>query len=146
VTRSRFLLIGAIVPGLIGLVMMLAPGLMLDNSLADPAAPATREVTRWVGFAVFALASITFLSRNDSGSPALRAVLVGNLVFHALGIVIDTRGYAVGAMTASGLATGLVPHALLGLGFAYYLARTQSSGTGLTRQWGRASKVEADVS
>jgi hypothetical protein len=61
VTRNRFLLLGAIVPGLFGLVMMLAPGMMLANSLTHTVDSATSEVTRWVGFAVFSLAWITFL-------------------------------------------------------------------------------------
>jgi len=32
-TRNRFLLLGAIVPGLFGLVMMVAPEMMLSNHL-----------------------------------------------------------------------------------------------------------------
>ena len=76
-TRNRFLLLGAIVPGLFGLVMMVAPEMILSNHLVDTVYPATTEVTRWGGFAVFSLAWITFLSRNDPGSPALRAVISG---------------------------------------------------------------------
>lgn len=125
--RNRFLVLAAIVPGLFGAVMMLAPEMMLANSLTATVDPATREVTRWVGFAVFSLAWITFLSRNDPGSPALRAVMSGNLVFHALGIVIDIYGYATSVMTTSGLVTGVIPHALLGIGFGYYLTRTPTS-------------------
>ena len=128
-TRHRFLLLAAIVPGLFGVVMMLAPGMMLANSLTATVDPATREVARWAGFAVFSLAWITFLSRNDPGSPALRAVMSGGLVFHALGIVIDIHGYATSAMTTSGLVMGVIPHALLGIGFGYYLTRTPTSLT-----------------
>lgn len=75
---------------------------------------------------MFSLAWITFLSRNDPGSPALRAVISGNLVFHALGLLIDIYGYAAGAMTTPGLVTGVITHALLGIGFGYYLTRTPS--------------------
>ena len=126
-TRNRFLLLAAIVPGLFGGVMMLAPEMMLANSLTATVDPATREVARWVGFAVFSLAWITFFSRNDPGSLALRAVMSGNLVFHALGIVFDIYGYATSVMTTSGLVMGVIPHALLGIGFGYYLTRTPTS-------------------
>lgn len=53
-TRRQFLLVASIVPGIFGSVMMLAPQLMLENSLTQPADEATSIVTRWVGFAVFA--------------------------------------------------------------------------------------------
>jgi hypothetical protein len=81
--------------------MMVAPEMILSNHLVDTVYPATTEVPRWGGFAVFSLALITFLSRNDPGSPALRAVISGNLVV-----------------------TGVITHALLGIGFGYYLTHT----------------------
>ena len=76
------------------------------------------------GFGVFSLAWINFLSRNDPGSPALRAVLIGNVLFHALGIVFDTYDYSAGLMRLSGLVSGLVPHGLLAIGFVYYLLKS----------------------
>ena len=99
--RSHFLIVAAVVPGAFGLVMMVAPDLMLGDSLALLADTATRVVIQWVGFGVLSLAWINFLSRNDVGSPALKAY------------------YASGFMTLSGLVSGLVPHSLLGGGFAY---------------------------
>jgi hypothetical protein len=121
VSRSQFLILAAIVPGAFGLVMMVAPDLMLANSLAIGVDASTRVVTQWVGFAVFSLALVNFLSRNDPGSPALRAVMLGNVVFHALGIGFDTYDYLGGFMKISGLVSGVVPHALLAVGFVYYL-------------------------
>ena len=103
--------------------MMLMPTIMLDNSLTAAPDDYTVAVTRWVGFGVFSIAVITFLSRKDVGSPALRAVMLGNIVFHVLGIVMDATGYSAGTMTASGLITGFVPHVVLAAGFAFYLAR-----------------------
>jgi hypothetical protein len=120
-TRTQFFLVAAVVPGVFGLVMMLAPGMMLKSSLTEPAHATATTVTRWVGFAVFSIACITFLSRTDPGSDALRAVMIGNIVFHLLGIVMDTYGFLARTMTASGLVTGLVPHTALAIGFAYYL-------------------------
>lgn len=122
-SRRTFLVIASAVPCLFGVVMMLIPTVMLDNSLTAAPDDYTVAVTRWVGFGVFSIAAITFLSRKDAGSQALRAVMLGNLVFHVLGIIMDTTGYANGTMTASGLVTGLVPHTVLAAGFAFYLAR-----------------------
>jgi len=122
-SRRTFLVIASAVPGLFGLVMMLVPIVMLDNSLTGAPDDYTVAVTRWVGFGVFSVAWITFFSRSDAGSAALRAVMSGNIVFHVLGIVMDTTGYAAGTMTASGLITGLVPHAVLVAGFVFYLAQ-----------------------
>jgi hypothetical protein len=122
-TRSRFLVVAAALPGVFGLVMLLVPALMLDNNLTAAPDDYTVAVTRWVGFAVLSIAVITFLSRNDDGSPALHAVMIGNLVFHLLGIAVDMFGYVGGTMTASGLVTGLVPHVLLATGFVWFLRR-----------------------
>lgn len=119
--RQRFLAVAAAVPGLFGAVMMVAPRLMLDNSLAVAVTTGTVEVTRWVGFAVFSLAWITFLSRRDVGSPALVAVMSGNVVFHVLGTVMDVYGHATGTMTTTGLVLGAVPHLLLAGGFVFFL-------------------------
>ena len=58
-TMKRFLVVAASSQGSSALLMMLSPEAMLGNSLAPPVQPATSEVTRWVGFAVFSLAWIT---------------------------------------------------------------------------------------
>lgn len=120
-SRSRFMLVAAVVPWVFGLVMMLVPGMMLANSLAAEFDGTTRAVTQWVGFGVFSIGWITFLARHDEGSPALEAVLVGNVLFHTLGIGFDTYHYLGGVMTLSGLVAGLVPHSLLALGSCYFL-------------------------
>ncbi len=119
--RHPFFIIAAVVPWLFGLVMMLAPDMMLGNSLATEVHATTRIVTQWVGFGVFSLGWINFLSRNDAGSQALRAVMIGNIIFHALGIGFDVFDYFAGVMTISGLVSGLVPHSLLVIGFLYFL-------------------------
>ena len=120
--RSTFFVLAAVLPGMFGTIMMVAPGLMLGNSLVVPVGPSSAVVTQWAGFGTFTLAVITFLSRNDPGSAALRAVMWGNIVFHVLGMAFDTYDFSTGFMGTSGLVTGLVPHTLLASGFAYYLA------------------------
>jgi len=120
-SQSSFLLIAAIIPMLFGLVMMLIPGKMLSNTLTSPADSQTRSVTQWAGFGTFTIGLITFLSRNDAGSDALKAVMIGNIVFHGLGLCFDIYQYLTGVMKLSGLITGLIPHGLLIIGFVYFL-------------------------
>jgi|SRR5687767_10490567 len=122
-SRQLFLLIAALIPIVFGFVMMFFPDVMLSNSLTSEAALPTRSVTQWVGFAVFSIGLITFLSRNDVGSVALKAVIIGNIVFHLLGLGFDIYHYMVGVMTLSGLVTGLIPHSLLTIGLIYYFIR-----------------------
>jgi hypothetical protein len=121
--RSSFLVIAAIIPLLFGLVMMLIPDKMLSNSLTSEANLQTRSVTQWTGFGVFTVGLINFLSRHDTGSIALKAIMIGNIVFHSLGICFDIYDYSIGVMKSSGLITGLIPHALLIIGFIYYLLK-----------------------
>src|SRR5688572_19299445 len=119
--RTSFLLIAAIIPLVFGLVMMLAPDKMLSNSLNSEANLQTLSVTQWVGFGVFTVGLINFLARNDEGSLALKAIMIGNIVFHSLGICFDIYDYSIEVMKLSGLITGLIPHSLLIIGFVYYL-------------------------
>jgi hypothetical protein len=123
--RERFFVLAAAIPALVGGVMLFTPSTMLSNGLALPFDASTKVTTQWTGYCVLALAVINFLCRNDSGSQALRSVMIGNIVFHLLGIGIDIYGFAVGALKGSGLVSGLVPHSLLAGGFAYYLARDE---------------------
>ena len=122
-TQNVFLLIAAIIPLLFGLVMMFFPKKMLSNSLTTPADLNTQSVTQWVGFGVFTIGLITLLSRNDPGSDALKAIMIGNIVFHGLGLCFDIYHHRKGVMKLSGLITGLVPHTLLIIGFIYYLIK-----------------------
>ena len=121
--RSSFLLIVAIIPLLFGLVMMFVPDKMLSNTLTSDANLQTHSVTQWAGFGVFTVGLINFLSRNDAGSTALRAIMIGNIVFHTLGVFFDIYDYSIGVMKLAGLMTGLAPHSLLIIGFVYYLQK-----------------------
>ena len=121
--RSTFLLFASLVPLVYGLVMIFAPGILLDYSLAAATGAQNNTVARWLGFGVFSIGIINFLARNDRDSHSLKAILTGNLVFHLLGLFFDTNDYFTGVMTLPGLITGLIPHALLIIGFVYYLLK-----------------------
>ena len=121
--RSSFILIAAIIPMLFSLVMMFVPDQMLSNSLRVEVDLSTRVVTQWVGFGVFSVGLVNLLARNDPGSIGLKAIMVGNIAFHSLGIGFDTYDYSIGIMKLEGLITGLIPHSLLTVGFIYYLLK-----------------------
>jgi hypothetical protein len=124
-TQTTFLIIAAIIPLLFGLVMMFIPNKMLSNSLTSSPTLPTLSVTQWAGFGTFTVGVVTFLARNDLGSPSLQAIMIGNIIFHALGACFDFYHWRIGVMKLSGLITGLIPHTLLIIGFAYYLSKLQ---------------------
>ena len=96
---------------------------MLSNSLIGEVDLTTKTVTQWVGFCVFSVGLMNFLARNVPGSIGLKAIMIGNIVFHSLGIGFDTYDYSIGIMRLEGLITGLIPHSLLTVGFIYYLLK-----------------------
>lgn len=76
-----------------------------------------------IGAAIIGMGLTNYLSRNDSlASPALRAILTGNLVYHAFDTVLDflpTYHGTLNALTYS--MVGL--HIVLAVGFAYFLRK-----------------------
>jgi hypothetical protein len=118
-TRSRFLLVAGILALFFGASMIAAPQQMLTNMAVD--AKEARMVLQWMGVTLLAIGCINIFSRNDAGSPALRAVLIGNLVLHVLGFGIDVYHHFLGFVQASGVIMGGIVHGLIGAGSAYYL-------------------------
>ena len=70
---------------------------------------------------------INFLSRNDPGSPALRAVMIGNIVLHVVAFIVDVYDYRISFIKISGLVSGSIVHGLLVVGFVYFLRRVSKS-------------------
>src|SRR5689334_18524282 len=121
-TRPVFLLIAGLMAAAFGAAMLLAPGAMLTNMAR--ATPDAQLVLQWMGVVLFSLGVINILSRSDPGSPALVAVMTGNLIVHIVGFGIDVYHHLLGFVQASGVAMGGVVHGLLTAGFAYYLAKS----------------------
>jgi len=120
-TRQRFLLLAGIVPTLFGLSMLAAPHDMLTNMARDSAEGGL--VLQWMGVALVSVGAINFLSRNDPGSVALRAVMTGNIVLHILGLGIDVYHHTLGFVQTSGVIMGAVVHGIFIAGFGYYLSK-----------------------
>jgi hypothetical protein len=115
---NTFLLIAAIVYGLFGLGALLAPaqlfasmGLTLD---ASGQLVARTGAAAGIGYAV-----IFWLARGAETSPALRAILLGNVVYLILEIIVIVLA-ALSAGTIVAALPGIIVDGLLGVGFAYY--------------------------
>lgn len=91
--RRWFLLVTAVGEGLTGLFLLLLPAVPLDLLLGlQAAAPETLLAARIAGTALLAIAVMSGMGCDDPGSPALRAVLAGIVVYDL----------AVAAVLASG--------------------------------------------
>jgi hypothetical protein len=120
-TRKQFLLVAGVLALFFGASMLLAPQQMLANMAVD--APEARRVLQWMAVTLLAIGCINILSRDDPGSAALRAVLVGNIVLHVLGFGIDVYHHSLGFVQTSGVVMGAVVHGLLTAGAAYFLVK-----------------------
>ena len=118
--RPQFLLLAGALACLFSLMMMLAPDQMLMN-VSNIAPGGASNVTRWLGANLFAVGVINILARNDSGSEALRAIIIGNIVLHVVAMAFDLLDFTNGVVKGSGVAMGAVVHTGLALGFLYYL-------------------------
>lgn len=80
--RTLFLLVTAVAEVLTGLFLLLWPAVPLALLLGVPvAAPEALLVARVAGTALIAIGVTSGLARYDAGSPALRAVLSGILLY-----------------------------------------------------------------
>lgn len=122
--RKQFLIVSAVVSMMFGIPMILAPNLVLANLLLPGVANAsTAMVMQILGSSLLATAFVNLLSRNDEGSVALRAIMIGNIIWHVVGWGVDFHGYFSNIMNPVGLISGSVVHAGLIIGFAYYLSK-----------------------
>jgi hypothetical protein len=120
--RSIFLIISAVLGLFFGLHMLIAPGKMLENMVQVNSAD-LQHVLQWSGAMLVSIAVINFLSRNDTGSAALRAVVIGNIILHVVGFAVDAYDYSINFINSYGLISGAVVHVLLTIGFIYYLVK-----------------------
>lgn len=79
---ASFLSATAAVEIVAGLFMVILPDRLLPLLFGiDQFAPETLLISRWVGVALLAIGVVSGLARDDSGGVALRAVLVGILIY-----------------------------------------------------------------
>jgi hypothetical protein len=78
-----------------------------------------------MGIALASIGVINVLARSDPGSPALRALLAGNIGLHVLAVIVDVAQHLQGFVQTLGLASGAIVHGLLTAGFLFYLSRME---------------------
>ena len=115
--RKTFFLIAAIIGVLFSVVILSGPAKMIGNMGGQPC-DTTNVVLQVVSVMLFSMAVITFLARNDPGSIALRAIIIGSIVLHIVSIPVDLIAYQKGIFTQlSGIIPGQVIHVILAIGF-----------------------------
>ena len=118
--RSSFLTLSAIFSVLIGFTMLVAPEWTLLH-IAKSADVSAFHVLQWAGDALLAIGVINFLARYDEGSEALSALMIGNVIFHALETGVDIYHFCIGFLNVFGLVSLLTLHLILLAGFIHYL-------------------------
>src|SRR5437763_1713344 len=118
--RHHFLLLAGFLACFFSLSMILAPDQMLAN-VSTISNEGARNVLRWLGANLLAIGVINLLAARDPGSPALRAIMIGNIVVHAVAFTLDAMDHLAAVVKGSGLAMGAVVHILLIIGFVIYL-------------------------
>jgi phosphotransferase system glucose/maltose/N-acetylglucosamine-specific IIC component len=95
--RAALLLITAVGESATGLFLLLLPAVPLRLLLGLATAPETLLVARVAGTAIIAIGVASGMARDDGGSPALRAVLTGILVYDvAVAVVLAYAGIGLG--------------------------------------------------
>ena len=76
-------------------------------------------ISRELGTLFFMLGIILWFARKDSGSQALRAIVLGLFIGNALGFVVTLMGQFLAGISALGW-VGASMYLLLAIGFGYY--------------------------
>lgn len=119
---KTFLLLTAIIYLPFGLMMLLFP-LELFGFYGFELNEAGAILGRVVGAAIIGMGLINYFSRKEGlASLAVRAVLIGNLVYHLIDLI------AVGIPTIEGVVNGWTwsfvgLHLVLSIGFGYFLLK-----------------------
>ena len=124
--KLRYLLIvSAVVYALFGIGFLLVPGPVLSLYGGMSMEPFTENLfgAMLIGFAV-----LNWFARNATEGPALRAIVLANLVANTLVFILTLLQQLSGFVNALGWAS-VVISLLLALGFAYSLFRKPSAST-----------------
>ncbi|MFN8352969.1 MAG: hypothetical protein U0Y10_00860 [Spirosomataceae bacterium] len=131
--RYTFLTISAVVGAFFAVYMLLAPNKMME-SLGTSPSDSANVVLQATSVMLLSISAMTFLSRSDGGSLALRAILIGNIVMHVVALPIDWIAYEQGIFTQiSGIIPGTVTHLVFAVGFVYFLAKLKKTNILISR-------------
>jgi len=123
--RSTFFLIAAILGALFGVLMFFLPTKAAEG-FGVGAVPETITMFRALGAFILALGLMNFLVRNHEDTVTLKAVLLTNIVSHALDMVAGLWGVADGVLTITKITPGILTHLFIGIGSFIYLMRIKT--------------------
>lgn len=118
--RSTFLTITAVIAGLFGGMMMIAPGYTSANFGLQVSAE-SNLLFRSLGGMILFLGLLNFLVRKEADSKALQAVLVVNVVSHLISMGNDFYGASQQVLEFGKLGGGMIAHLFIVIGSVYYL-------------------------
>ena len=122
----RVVLIASGIIGLIfGLYFLFAADAAIANFQLGASDVPSRLFARAEGAAIISYAIANILASGDRGSTALRGLVVGNLLVHIFGILID---FTETFPKTGGWWVGLVVHVIFIIAFGYYLLNWQKVG------------------
>jgi hypothetical protein len=126
--RSMFFLIAGVIACLFGTGMMTMPSAMAMN-WGIPGSDALYLFIRMLGMNLLIFGIMLFMSRNDAPSNALKAIILGNILLHGIGLALDVYGTTSGLLNQSALVSAVIVHVVLGGGFAYYYANLKKEAS-----------------
>jgi hypothetical protein len=118
---NTFLLISAIVAALYGLGFVLVPGLML-SIYGVASSPASLLGFRLFGSALIAIGVMTWLLKDSTDWPAIKALLLSVAIGNAIGFLFVLFATINGTLSGMGWSAVLI-YLLLLIGEGYFLSR-----------------------
>jgi len=115
---NSLLIVNAIVALIFGIAFVLVPGTVASIYGVTPGA-AVNLVGQFFGSALIAVGLICWLIRNVTNAPALKAVILAQLIANVIGLVVSILGTVGGTMNAVGWSS-VVIYLVLALWFAYF--------------------------
>ena len=120
--RNLFFIISALLAWVFGCMMIFLP-----DSMASPTATGANIGMQWFGIALVSVGVINFFSRNDPGSKALSAVMIGNIFLHIAGGAADIYDYTQGTVQLSSILMPGLVHLLMVVGFVYFMFKKKDN-------------------
>ena len=115
---STLMVIKAVVCLGFGILLLAIPGPLMSIfgvELGDGGMVAARQY----GAAMLGICFLTWFSRNDSGSPALRGAVLGLFVYDAIGFVVAVVATVTGVWNALGWLIAAL-YLFLAVGYGYF--------------------------
>lgn len=107
--RRHFLLLSAVIGGLISISMFIAPASMLNETMPN-ANPMAEFLMRIIAVVVFSVSLINLFARRDGWSDSMKAILTGNAAMHLLLLALDVYGYVNGLVGTRSVGMSIIIH------------------------------------